>query len=105
MVVIAHVIIVAVAVTIALVAIACPPPSLLLLFPPLPLPSLLHATLLANAIALFIARHPYCHRHCFAALVLFAAAHIIHRTLSSFVVTRHCGCVVVNARSPATACL
>jgi hypothetical protein len=54
---------------IALVAIACLPPLSPLLLLPLPLPSLLHTTLVADtmahaALALFVNRHPHCHHHC-----------------------------------------
>jgi hypothetical protein len=56
----------AVTIAIAFVAVTCPPPSSPSLLPP---PSSLHATLVANAIALFvaiahfIACHPYCRCH------------------------------------------
>jgi hypothetical protein len=55
-------------VAIALVAIARPPPSSPSLLPPLPSPSLSHATLVANAmacaaLAIFVDRHPHCHHH------------------------------------------
>jgi hypothetical protein len=103
---IAHV--VAVAIAIALIAVACPPPSSPLLLPLLPSPSSSHL-LVADAIALFvpltlfITRHPYPRCHPLAVLALFVAALIIRHMLSSFVVTRHHGCVVVDALLPATA--
>jgi hypothetical protein len=110
---IAHVVAVAITITIAiaLVALTRPPPllPLLSLLSPLPLSS--HTTLVNDAIALFIALalfitcHPYCLCHPLATLALFVAvlALIIRCILSSFVVTRHRGCVVVNALLPATA--
>jgi hypothetical protein len=68
--------VVAVTVAISLVAVNHLPPSLPLLLPPKPLLSLSHSTLVTNAIArfiplaLFVARHPYPHRHRLAALTL-----------------------------------
>ena len=69
--------VIAVDVAIALVAVNRLPPSLPSLLPPKPSLSLLHSTLVANAIArfiplaLFVTRHPYPHRHRLAALTLF----------------------------------
>jgi hypothetical protein len=50
--------IIAVAIAINIIAVAHPPPSSPSLLPLSPLPSLLHATLVANAIAHFAAHHP-----------------------------------------------
>jgi hypothetical protein len=74
--------VVAVAVTIALVAVNRLPPSLPSLLLPKPLLSSLHSTLIANAIArftpltLFVAHHPYRHRHRLAVLTLLSHAPI-----------------------------
>jgi hypothetical protein len=68
--------IVAVTIAIALVAVNHLPPLLPLLLLPKPTLSLSHSTLVADAIALFIAlalfvtRHPYPHCHCLATLAV-----------------------------------
>jgi hypothetical protein len=85
-------------VTIALVAIARPPPSSPSLLPPSPLPSSLHATLVANAmaratLAIFVDRHPHCRHHHPCHLCYSVVAQ-----LSSWLLCR------VSRRSAATGC-
>jgi hypothetical protein len=97
---IAHVVDIVIA--IALVAVAHPPPLLL------PLTTLSHATLIANAMALansalFAARHLIAVTIALATLALFIAGLIIRRMLSLFVVALHRGCVVIDALLLATA--
>jgi hypothetical protein len=71
----------------------------------LPLPSLSHATLIADAMAL--ACHPppsfTIALTTLALLALLVAAFIMRHKLASFVVTHHCVHVVVDALLPATA--
>jgi hypothetical protein len=75
--------IVAFTITITLVVINHPPPLSPSLLPPKPLLSLSHSTLVADAVALFVAlalfatRHSYPHCHCLA-------------TLPPFVTCSHC---------------
>jgi hypothetical protein len=97
-------------VAIALIAITCLPPSSPSLLPPLPSPSLLHATLVVNAIAcaalaIFVDRHPHCRHHrprhpC-------PLSHCHHHPPHALLVCCRppswlCGCLV-NALLPATA--
>jgi hypothetical protein len=100
---VAHII--AVAVAIAIVAVARLPPSLPLILPPSPFPSLLDATLVADTITLFVTHHPYCRHHYLEALALFIAALIIRCMLLSLIVAFCHGHLVLVALLPATACL
>jgi hypothetical protein len=94
---------------IALVAVARPPPSSPSLLPPLPLPSLLHATLVGDAmdratLAIFVNRHPHCCHHC--PCHPRPLCHCHHHLPHALVVCCRprwwsCGCLV-NALLPAT---